>query len=128
MLLILKKNKTLLSITFLLGIILLILTGCKAEKYGTDISKTAPTVKVKDIMLKQSYTGQTVNLEGIIITQCQSNGCWFFLHDGTGQIFINLQPAGITIPPKTGKKATVTGDVAFENGNFIIIARGLEIS
>lgn len=123
-----KRNKNILITIFLLSLLLSILTGCKTEKYGTEISKTAPTVKVKDIMLKQSYTGQTVNLEGIIITQCQSNGCWFFLHDGTGQIFINLQPAGITIPPKTGKKATVTGDVIFENGNFIINARGLEIS
>lgn len=120
-------NKRLLLI-IILGITLLVISGCKTEKYGADISKTAPKVKVKDIMLKQTFLGQTVNLEGIIITQCQSNGCWFFLHDGTGQIFINLQPAGITIPPKTGKKATVTGDVAFENGNFIIVARGLEIS
>ncbi len=121
------KNKYFLSILFLL-LTLFLLSGCKTEKYGAAINKNVPTIKVKDIMLKQSFTGQTVNLEGIIITQCQSNGCWFFLHDGTGQIFVNLAPAGLTIPPKTGKKAVVTGDVAIENGNFVIIARGVEVS
>ncbi|WP_068861300.1 hypothetical protein [Thermodesulfovibrio sp. N1] len=59
-------------------IVFIILVGCKTEKYGSPINKNVPTIKIKEIMLNKSSIGQTVNLEGIIITQCQSKGCWFF--------------------------------------------------
>lgn len=122
-----KRAATVLITAFLLSTTVLFVTGCAAEKYGAGINKSAPLVKVKDVMLNPSLQGQTVNLEGIIITQCQSDGCWFFLHDGTGQIFINLKPMDITIPPKTGKKAKVTGVVVNDKGNYLIIAHGVEI-
>ncbi|MEN2995342.1 MAG: hypothetical protein ABDH19_08380 [Thermodesulfovibrio sp.] len=66
-------------------------------------------VKIKDIFINQSLIGQRVIVEGIIITQCQSKGCWFFMNDNTGSIFINLAPIGINLPPKTGKRAIVMG-------------------
>jgi uncharacterized protein YdeI (BOF family) len=123
-----KRVGTFLITAFLLVTTVLLVTGCAAEKYGADINKSAPLVKVKDVILNPSLQGQTVNLEGIITTQCQGDGCWFFLNDGTGQIFINLKPAGITIPPKTGKKAKVTGVVVNDSGNYLIIAHGVEIN
>lgn len=123
-----RKVTTFLITTFLLITTVLLITGCAAEKYGADINKNAPLVKVKDVILNPSLKGQTVNLEGIITTQCQGDGCWFFLNDGTGQIFINLKPAGIKIPPKTGKRAKVTGIVVNEGGNYMITAHGVEIN
>lgn len=102
-------------------------TGCSAEKYGSGVDKTLPTVKVKDIFLDSSLQGKVVNLEGVIATQCQSSGCWFFLSDGTGRIFINLAPKGFALPPKTGKKAKVTGEVFRDQHNVQIIAHGVEI-
>lgn len=123
-----KKAATLLITIFLLVTTVLLVTGCAAEKYGADINKSAPLVKVKDVILNPSLQGQTINLEGIITTQCQGDGCWFFLNDGTGQIFINLKPSGITIPPRTGKKAKVTGVAVNEGGNYMIIAHAVEIN
>ncbi|MCX7792799.1 MAG: hypothetical protein N2257_00115 [Thermodesulfovibrionales bacterium] len=111
----------------LLLYIALLVAGCKAEKYGVEIKEDVQTVRIKDVMLNPSLQGKVVNLEGIIVTQCMSNGCWFFLHDGTGQIFIDLSVKGFSIPPRTGKKARVRGIVQKSENGFLIIAEGVEI-
>lgn len=108
-------------------VLLLILIGCSKENYGGDIDQTAPYVQVKEVFLDPSLIGKRVNLKGVIVTQCQSSGCWFFLHDGTGQIFINLAPKNFTLPPKTGKSARVTGIVSEMEKNKFIIAEAVEI-
>lgn len=111
----------------LILISLLFIVGCSVEQYGAGVSKEAAAVKVKDVMLNPSLQGKVVNLEGIITTQCASNGCWFFLHDGSGQIFIDLATKGFAIPPKQGKKAKVTGIVSEGQAGIQIIAYGVEI-
>jgi len=113
--------------TALSFVLILILAGCAAEKYGGEINSAVQTAKVKDVMLNPALHGRTVNLEGMITTQCASNGCWFILDDGTGQIYINLGPKGFAIPQKTGKTAKVTGVVMQGQEGFQIIAQGVEI-
>lgn len=103
-----------------------VLYGCSAEKYGEAVGG-AEAVKIKDVMLDPSYQGKLVTIEGVIITQCMSNGCWFFLNDGTGQMFINMAPGGFAIPPRTGKKARVTGVVQMGQDGAQIVARGVEV-
>lgn len=113
---------------FLSLMAIILVAGCSAEKYGDAIDGNIPVVTVKDVILMPSFQGHMVKLEGIIITQCASNdGCWFFLHDGTGQIFVDLAPKGFTIPPRTGKKATMTGVVHQWKDGFRIVAHGVEI-
>ncbi|MFQ3573191.1 MAG: DNA-binding protein [Thermodesulfovibrionales bacterium] len=114
--------------TIAMILVLNLVTGCSAEQFGSGVNKDIKKVKVKDVMIDSSLKGKTVNVEGIIVTQCQSRGCWFFLNDGTGQIFIDLATKGFSIPPKTGKKALVTGTIAEEQGVFKIIAHGVEIN
>lgn len=101
--------------------------GCSAEKFGGGVDNTKPLVKVKDVFLDSSLQGKIVNIEGVISTQCQSSGCWFFLSDGTGRVFVNLAPKGFALPPKTGKKARVTGEISRDQHNVQIIAYGVEI-
>lgn len=112
---------------FILIILTLSTSGCSAEKFGSGIDKNIPLVKVKDVFLDTSLHGKMVILEGVISTQCQSSGCWFFLSDGTGRVFVNLAPKGFALPPKTGKKAKVMGEVARDQHNVQIIAHGIEI-
>jgi hypothetical protein len=127
-----KKTGVIISAFFLL----LTISGCAAEKYGAGINKDVPTVNVRDAMFNPAMNGKLVNLEGIIITQCQSpDGCWIFLRDGTGRIFITTKPGGpndpapppFTLPPRTGKKAKVTGTIHHTPQGIYMIAQGVEI-
>jgi uncharacterized protein YdeI (BOF family) len=104
------------------------LAGCSAEKYGSGIDSSARKVQVKDIVLYPELQGQRVTIEGRIVTQCMSNGCWFFLEDGTGQIFVNLAPNNFSLPEKMGRPARVTGVVWTVNDGYQVIAEGLEVS
>ncbi|MBF0329027.1 MAG: DNA-binding protein [Nitrospirae bacterium] len=108
-------------------LVLFILAGCSVEKYGFDINKNAPMVKVKDIYLDMKLLGKDVTLEGKISSQCGSNGCWFVLQDDTGQVFINLAPSNLTLPPRLGKQSTVTGQVQVVQNELQIFAKGVEV-
>jgi uncharacterized protein YdeI (BOF family) len=112
-------------LTIVLG---LALAGCAAEKYGSGVDSTVQKVKVKDIILYPELQGRKVTLEGRIVTQCMSNGCWFFLEDGTGQVFVNLAPRNFSLPANMGKSARVTGVVSMVKDGYQVIAEGVEIS
>lgn len=104
--------------------------GCgKTERYGENISKDAPLVKVKDIHLDPALEGKAVNLKGKILSQCLSLGCWFILRDDTGTIPIDLAPSDLSITTKNqvGRNVKVTGIVE-KNGDYKIIGRGVEIN
>jgi uncharacterized protein YdeI (BOF family) len=116
-------KKLLLSLSFLFFI-----AACTTEQYGSGVNNEIKTVQVKDVIINQSYQGKTVNLEGIIISQCGTEGCWLHLHDGTGQIYINMKPNSFSVPPKQGKKAKVTGVVMQNDDGVQIIASGVEVS
>lgn len=106
----------------------LFLGGCSsAELYGQRVPADVQKVQVKDILLKPSLQGQVVALEGIVVTQCTSNGCWFFLNDSTGQLFIDLAPKGFSIPPRTKRVAKVFGMVQQREGSALLVAYGVEI-
>jgi uncharacterized protein YdeI (BOF family) len=96
--------------------------GCSKpiENFGKEIALGA-TTKIKDILSdKKKYNQQTVKVQGKIINQCPS-GHWLDLADDTGEIHVSLVPAGSTIPPKLGVKATVEGKV-IDQGYVLEIA------
>lgn len=128
-----RKTKKIRLIAALLIILLVILgvSGCsgnssnKSERYGVDIAEKEVT-SVKDIYTNPSeYLGQTVRLEGKIVREC-SSGCWFFLEDETGTIFVDINPSGLSIPPKVGKKVVVEGVPENKNGRITINGKGVE--
>lgn len=100
------------------------LLGC-TDKYG-QIGENLPKITVRDAVLKSDLAGKEVRLEGKIITQCLSNGCWFILQDNTGKMMIDLKFLNLGLPQRTGKKVVVTGIVTRpEDGQVTISARGL---
>ncbi len=109
--------------------------GCSPEKFGTEIKQDAPLTKIKEILTNPSMDGKVINLEGTIVTQCLASGCWFILQDETGHIFVSTNPNGpndpnpppFTLPPRTGKRAKVTGTVRYSSGTVYLIAKGVEI-
>jgi len=119
------KRSLLISLCILMA---LVLFGCASEKYGAGIDKSFPEVKVKDIYLDSGIVGKKVTLQGTIASQCGSNGCWFVLQDSTGQIFVNLGPVNLTLPPRLNKSARVSGIVYPVQGELQLIAQGVEVS
>lgn len=128
-----RKTKKIRLIAALLIISLVILgvSGCsgnssnKSERYGVDITEKEVT-SVKDIYTNPSeYLNQTVRLEGKIVRECGS-GCWFFLEDETGTIYVDINPSGLSIPPKVGKKVVVEGVPENRNGRMTINGKGVE--
>ena len=128
-----RKTNKIRLIAALLIILLVILgvSGCsgnssnKSERYGVDIAEKEVT-SVKDIYTNPSeYLGQTVRLEGKIVREC-SSGCWLFLEDETGTIFEYINPSGLSIPPKVGKKVVVEGVPENKNGRITINGKGVE--
>jgi len=54
------------------------------------------------------------------------NCAWFYLDDGTGQIYIDLGPGNFVIPQYVGRTVRVMGKVVQEENRIIINAQGLE--
>ena len=117
--------KNLLLTTFLL--VSLVLAGCGGETYGSGVDPSAPKVQVKDVFLKQELLGKKVTLEGKIVSQCQSNGCWFYLQDETGQIYIDLAKSQLTLPSRPGKQVLASGTVARSKQSYLLVASGVEV-
>jgi len=131
-----RKTKNIKLIGVLLIIILIILgiSGCSgnssnssdnSERYGVNITEKG-VVNTKDILANpDKYLGQTLRLEGTIVRECPS-GCWFFLKDETGTIYVDINPSGLSIPPKVGKKVVVEGVPENKNGRISINGKGVE--
>jgi uncharacterized protein YdeI (BOF family) len=105
----------------------LILAGCGGEKYGAGVDASAQMVKVKDVFLKKNLLGQKITLEGKIVSQCQSNGCWFFLQDDTGQLYIDMATNKFSLPSMPNKQVAASGTVAKSQNNLVLIATGVEV-
>lgn len=128
-----RKTKKIRLIAALPIILLVILgvSGCSgnssnnSERYGVDITEKEVT-SVKDIYTNPNkYLDQTIRLEGKIVRECGS-GCWFFLEDETGTIYVDINPSGLSIPPKVGKKVVVEGVPENKNGRISINGKGVE--
>lgn len=125
------KNIKLIGILLIIILIILGISGCSSnssdnsERYGVNITEKK-VVSVKDIYTNPNeYLDQTVRLEGKIVRECPS-GCWFFLEDETGTIYVDINPSGLSIPPKVGKKVVVEGVPENKNGRITIIGKGVE--
>jgi len=61
-------------------------------------------------------SGIPVEVGGTIVSQCPA-GCWFIVDDGSGQLYVDLKPANMVIPPSVGKKVVARGTVIVSNGD-----------
>jgi len=131
-----KINKiNLIGLFLVIFVILVSMAGCSgdssgnssnnSERYGVDITEKEVT-NIKDILTNpDEYLDQTVRIEGKIVRECPS-GCWFFLEDETATIYVDINPSGLSIPPKVGKKVAIEGVPTNKNGGVSIIGKGVE--
>lgn len=89
---------------------ILFLAGClkTGESYGAEATQFT-AVTVKDLYSGTLDTSQIVMIEGKITTECPS-GCWFYLQDSTGSVYVQLPE--FIIPQKTGSRVRVYGTFA----------------
>jgi len=126
-----RKNIKLIGVLLIIILIILGISGCSgnssenSQKYGVDVTEKEVT-SVKDILgNSDEYFDKTIRLEGKIVRECPS-GCWFFLEDETGTIYVDINPSGLSIPPKVGKKVVVEGVPENKNGRISINGKGVE--
>lgn len=120
------KKVLLITVVFITS---LVLAGCSGggDKYGAGVDANAQKVKVQDVFLKPDLMGKQVTLEGKIVSQCASNGCWFYLQDDTGQVYIDLSRNGFELPSLPNKTAIASGTVARTQQAYLLIATGVEV-
>jgi uncharacterized protein YdeI (BOF family) len=99
----------------------LITAGCTSPAKGVASGGNSQhTAKIGDILENPAtYNGTTVLISGKVVNQCGS-GCWFFLDDGSGTIYVDLKPNNFAIPPMMGSRVTVEGSVLV-NGKDVSI-------
>ena len=68
--------------------------------------------------------GQTVRIEGTIAKECPHTGCWAYVEDDSGQIRIDTNKGGFSLPLKReGSRIVVTGTLEVkDNGDLELSA------
>jgi uncharacterized protein YdeI (BOF family) len=116
-------KKTGMFITFAFVLTALIITaGCTSASIEERPGNNLPsTVKIGDILENPAlYNSTTVLVSGKVVNECGA-GCWFFLDDGSGTIYVDLLPNNFAIPPMVGSKVTVEGTVLVEGSDISIL-------
>jgi uncharacterized protein YdeI (BOF family) len=121
-----SKNRVL-SAALLVALLVLGACSGSGEKYGAGVDAGLPVVPVKDVFFNQDLLGQKITLEGRIVSQCASSGCWFYLQDDTGQMFIDLSRNGFELPSLPGRQVKASGTVTRSQQAFVLIATGVEV-
>lgn len=96
-------------------LLIVLLSGCTNAKqsYGTTVSNFEQK-SVKDLFSGGVSPSQTVMVEGKITTECPV-GCWFYLDDGTGSVYVKLPD--FILPQITGARVRVYG--TFYNNTLV---------
>ena len=104
------------------------LVGCGGGgKYGDPVPTDMPAKQIKEILAApDQFDGKIVKVEGKIGEECPS-GCWFYIEDGTGRIYVDINPAGFAIPQKVGSKVAIIGKVKKAEAKVAIFGTGVEI-
>jgi hypothetical protein len=117
----------LVGIAIAIGSILIGCTSTPAGKlYGEAKPSGAVPAKIADLQ-KNPQDNRTVALEGVISNLCQSAGCWMYLDDDSGRIYVEF--LNFALPKdKIGAKATVWGNsVLTDKGEVKFAATGAEV-
>lgn len=102
--------------------------GCaqQGKSFGQPITE-AKLTPISDILAKpEQFAGKTVRIEGKIMVECPS-GCWFFLKDATGTIYVNLNPSNFAIPQVRGHEVIVQGAVKKGGPQLEVTGEGVQI-
>jgi hypothetical protein len=120
---------------YIVGFVLLLCMACAAVQAAIDYE----SVTIKEIQDgNTTFMGKAVAIEGEIVKECPSRGCWFVLDDETGSLLVDIKPNNFTIPLElVGSKAKVYGNVTavgekkkltFDPGTPYVIGKKVELT
>jgi hypothetical protein len=74
-----------------------------------------------------AYVSKPVRVQGVVHTQCQMSGCWFFLKSsGEKELKIEMGDTTPTLPKSIGKTATVEGALVKSGETYEFIGNAVE--
>lgn len=101
-------------------------TAEAAASLGKPVDEDVPTVHMGE--LSEDRIGTSLAVEGEIVQQCPSTGCWFRIKDDAGEVFVDLAPAKLRLTDKrVGQQAKVTGRLVKQGGQLRLEARHVEL-
>ncbi|MBM3332414.1 hypothetical protein FJY68_11305 [candidate division WOR-3 bacterium] len=109
--------------------------GCGGGKAGTAKSKAFGKAIPVDMTVTSAkaildsphaWEGKDVLVAGKITSECPS-GCWFWVKDETGEIYVDIHPTNLSIPQRVGKTVRAMGKVILESGQPSVVGYGLEL-
>jgi hypothetical protein len=123
-------RKTRLTATLALAAVLAAMLACggsKVTRLGKAIPRETTLTSAQTIQAAPlDYEGRAVLVKGKITRECPA-GCWFWIQDQTGELYIDIKPSNLTIPQRVGSTITVVGTVVLESGHPHVIGSGLEL-
>ena len=93
--------------------------------YGTFTG--APKAEVKDLIAKpKDFLKKTVAIEGVVREQCESMGCYFYVHEGEKTLRVDLETIAMNAPRKNGHTARVEGQMVKYGDGYQLSATAIE--
>lgn len=87
-------------------------------------ARDAPAVALGE--LAPELVGRQVAVEGRVTKQCPAAGCWFTIKDGSGELLVDLNSAGLRLAEKReSQHAEVTGRLITRGGQFRLEAESV---
>lgn len=136
-----KALPGMLSLSARTGVALLVvgslcLAGCdSAENASNSVGGPgagigqAPAQEVTEVAvgeLSEEMMGQSVEVEGTVTKQCPAVGCWLMVEDGSGEVFVDLNPSDLRLKKnREGERAEVIGRVAKQGGRLRLEAQSV---
>jgi len=87
----------------------------------------APKASVTDLVKSpKKFLGKTVAVEGIVREQCESMGCFFYLHEGDRTLRVDLEEIAMNAPRREGHPVVAEGTMVKYGDGYQLWASAVE--
>jgi hypothetical protein len=105
--------------------------GCRPAplRLGSVPAGAAPVALADIARRPERHAGRPVRVRGRITRVCRHVGCWFYLTDGSAELYVDLEGGLRFVVPtnSTGRLARVAGVVRVDHGQPRLVARAVEL-
>lgn len=90
--------------------------------------RSFPRVEIAALVDRPAdYVRKEARIEGTLVKQCPSTGCWFFLADAGGkQVKVEMGDTTPRLPSRIGKRAAVEGQLIRFGDGYEFIGTAVE--